>query len=270
MRFSKLPYGSGTQEFFFPESKAVTRIWFTSLIERGAYYFFNNENQLKTPVLIANHDASIRVCWMKKFAMTLIIRWVPGLIFCIAALAFGKNPISISGDLSKIPFNSIQKVFLVKSNIKVPIGKYVCIPAGTVLMFDTGASFFIYGEYAIKGTESNPVVCTSINESTQGNEPALPFDWNGIIISRSAPRVVFENLLIKNAEHPLTSDCPNFKAKGVRRYNTKDDFFTINRDSIEIPLNSQFTYDSRHPLPEPAIVAPSPLPRIASPAPIPI
>ncbi|HFD32215.1 MAG TPA: hypothetical protein ENJ28_05850, partial [Gammaproteobacteria bacterium] len=79
----------------------------------------------------------------------------------------------ISGAQSGTPFTS-GVIYEVTADITVANGQTLNIPAGTVLRFAPGAKLIVYGGLNILGTNSNPVILTTSNDSAKAG------GWGGI------------------------------------------------------------------------------------------
>lgn len=78
--------------------------------------------------------------------------------------------------------------YLIESSIEVPTSKGVVVEKGVVFLFKNFTGLIVKGSLQVDGTEDQPVIFTSENDSIYNPhsllEPA-PFDWDGIVIHPS-------------------------------------------------------------------------------------
>lgn len=111
---------------------------------------------------------------------------------------FGQT--QLSGDISKYLFEVSNSPFIVTADIEVPENKQVVINKGCVFFFKEFTGLSVFGNLSVKGTEENPVIFTSIKDTSAGATPGLkasPFDWNGIYIQPSADSVLMSNFMLQ-------------------------------------------------------------------------
>jgi len=114
------------------------------------------------------------------------------LFLCIVFLAASNGIAQIdvtelSGELSGTL--TADKKYHVVGDVYVPPGSSVSIEAGTVVMFSEFTGLHIQGTLYARGTETQPIIFTSQNDSAIIDSitvPPAPFDWNGIDIYESA------------------------------------------------------------------------------------
>jgi hypothetical protein len=187
----------------------------------------------------------------KKWNISAIAYLTLGCYLCLPNKICAIDPIPISGDISKIPFDTLHKIYCASADIQIPAGCSVQIPAGTIFLFENSAIFYIHGRCSINGTNSAPVIFTSKNDSVfnQASVSPSPFDWTGIRISESAEEVTFRNVIIKYAKSPFESQCPSLKLEFVRRSQTVEKTFLIKGNNVLVPANSNFVYITPTPKP---------------------
>jgi len=149
----------------------------------------------------------------------------------------------ISGDISSVMFDTLQKTYFVTDDIEVPKGKKVLIPAGTVLLFNLSTSFRINGSCTFDGTENAPVILSSIRDhqfNSNARSTALLNDWTGIIITDSSSEVTFNHVSIKYAIFPLVSKTNALQLNCMKFISTATDDITIETDTLatlSVPKN---------------------------------
>jgi len=195
---------------------------------------------------------------MRNFgrSCTIVSRFLFGLFFCTTGFSYGSEFRRISGDITSVEFDAVQKYYIAESDIEIPEGKTVVIPGGVVICFRPGTTFRINGQCTINGSETSRAVLTSMNDSLYCSSPNAPgpYDWNGVEIVGSAQNVTFNYTDIKYAQTPLLFNAQTLTLKQIRRLNTASPFFIINEQQIKIPQDS--TIDLEYPQSTPATPPP--------------
>ncbi|MBL8029225.1 MAG: hypothetical protein JNL74_22580 [Fibrobacteres bacterium] len=99
----------------------------------------------------------------------------------------------------------------ISGEIIVPQGKLLEVKPGTVMKFDGFSGIVVEGSIKVLGTETLPVVVTSVNDSRYGGKGAEALDWNSIIIKEGAGECIF-----KFVEVAYSSDCIQCKTENCR------------------------------------------------------
>ena len=159
----------------------------------------------------------------------------------------------LSGDISGRTLESGGNPYIVTADLFIPEGEKTTFSAGCVLLFNPFTGITVDGSLSISGTAENPVTLTSINDSTFNNESTIlanPFDWNGILITRRAQKVILSNFVlafsvygVKSQITSITVDNGTFRKNGQFHFTTKD---TIRAVVENIP----FSYNGIKPVAE--------------------
>jgi len=86
----------------------------------------------------------------------------------------------------ELPLKVVPGIYFIAADVEVAAGETVYMDSGVVFLFPEFTGILINGALIAKGTESNPVVFTSINDKNYSeitSLPAAPYDWNGVTIS---------------------------------------------------------------------------------------
>jgi hypothetical protein len=155
----------------------------------------------------------------------MFIKNFPGfgvLIVVMGALLNGQTV--ISGDLSKFALDSANNPFIVEKDIEVPSKKKVIINEGCIFLFKPFTGLNVVGSLGVNGTQTHPVVFTTINDSLyskQSVQTANPFDWNGIVVDKNAHDVTLTNFRlmysvygVKSGKKDIVLKNGSFKANG--------------------------------------------------------
>jgi hypothetical protein len=155
------------------------------------------------------------------------------ILLCFCRVLFSQS--SLSGSLNSSAFNDSGTVYIVEDNITIPFGVTLVLNAGTVLLFEPFTGLLIEGKLLSNGTESAPVVFTSINDTVYSKNTetaAAPFDWNGITVAAESQGTVFNNAQIWYSVYGIKSQTPNVRLSGCRFYLNGQFNFTI-KDQIQ-------------------------------------
>lgn len=143
-----------------------------------------------------------------------------------------KGQTIISGDISKFVLDSANNPFIVEKDIEVPANKKVIVNEGCVFLFKEFTGFKIEGSFLVNGTQTHPVIFTTIKDSLYNNQnpqAANPFDWNGILIGRTAAAVQLNNFKlmysvygIKSQKKDIIIKNGDFKANGQFNFTVFD------------------------------------------------
>jgi PEGA domain len=172
---------------------------------------------------------------------------VVGLIVVFSCLCAYAETV-VSGDISKITFDTIGNPFIVDTGAEIPQGKTVVIPEGCVLLFKEFAGLTVKGSIAINGTEAHPVVLSSIHDTAcqhGSSQPPNPFDWNGITIDKDAEHVDLRHFKLMYSVFGLKSQKENISvAAGLFKANGQF-HFSINEHIQYVQDNVPYSYPPR-------------------------
>lgn len=154
---------------------------------------------------------------------------------------------SLSGDISGIQFNDTSTPYIIENDIFIPEGKTVVLKEGVVFLFSQFTGLQVDGNLFVLGKENKHVIFSSVNDSEymkKTNQPAAPFDWNGIIISTKSKNVELTNFILRYSVYGIKSQNPDISILNGTFYQNGQFHFTIN-DKIEpVNENSSFCYNS--------------------------
>jgi hypothetical protein len=164
-------------------------------------------------------------------------------ILFIGILLYGET--SLSGDLSKYQLDSTNSPFIIDKDIEVPSAKKVVINAGCVFLFKQFTGLNVSGSLIVNGTQSRPVIFTTINDSAysgKAGQTPNPFDWNGITLDKSSADVVFNEFKLMYSVYGIKSQRRNIVIKnGIFKSNGQFHFTIF--DKIQyVQDNMSFTY----------------------------
>jgi hypothetical protein len=170
-----------------------------------------------------------------------------GLIVVISCLCISAET-TVSGDVSKIPFDSTGNPFIVESEAVVPQGKTVVISEGCVLLFAEYSGLTVNGSIAINGTDAHPVILSSIHDTAYrhgSSQPPNPFDWNGITIDKNAGHVDLRHFKLMYSVFGLRSQKENISVAGGLFKANGQFHFSINEHIQYVQDNIPYSYPSR-------------------------
>jgi hypothetical protein len=154
---------------------------------------------------------------------------------------------TISGDISGQIFKPSGNPFVITENLFISNNKKTVIKDGCVFLFKPFTGVVVYGALEVEGLPESPVIFTSVNDSLFNkisNQSPEPFDWNGIIIEKSAEAVKMSNFLISYSVFGIKAKSENvIFSKGLFRQNGQFNF-TINDKIIDLVSNVPFDYNS--------------------------
>jgi hypothetical protein len=127
-------------------------------------------------------------------------------VFLVALIADART--SLSGEIGDVTFIKDGNPYIVDSNLTVLRNKTVTIEEGCIFLFKQFAGIEVNGNLVVNGTSESPVVFVSINDSgynAESTQQPNPFDWNGILLSDSAQKVVLSHFILKHSVYGLKS-----------------------------------------------------------------
>jgi hypothetical protein len=152
---------------------------------------------------------------------------------------------SVSGDLSKYLFDPVSGPYIIEKDIEVPSDKKVVINAGCVLLFKQFTGLNVFGSLIVNGTESHPVIFTTINDSLyskQAGQTANPFDWNGINIDKKAAEVSLSDFKLMYSVYGIKSQRRDIAIKNGKFKSNGQFHFTIFDKIQYVQDNMSFSY----------------------------
>jgi hypothetical protein len=169
------------------------------------------------------------------------------ILVLIMALFLPIQSANLSGDISGLQLNDTSTPYIIEQDIFIPEGKSVVLKEGVVFLFSPFTGFQVNGSLSIEGSESKPVVFSSISDSEYTNkvsQPAAPFDWNGIIISAKSKNIEMSNFTLRFSVYGIKSQNPDITIRNGLFSQNGQFHFTIN-DKIESVIeNASFSYNS--------------------------
>ena len=165
------------------------------------------------------------------------------LIFSLSMeLATGANFETISGELPGV-IKKGEKPYLVTSTLEVKEGEEVTIEKGAVFLFKNFTGVNVKGSIKVKGTENDPVIFSSENDTLFNPSPSLepaPFDWDGITVNPGMEKNIFEHCFIKYSLFGIKSLTQNITLKKCSFIQNGSSDFTINdeKQPVTRPLYS--------------------------------
>jgi hypothetical protein len=164
----------------------------------------------------------------------------------VLALFLPLQSANLNGDISGLQLNDTLTPYIIEQDIFIPEGKNVVLKAGVVFLFSPFTGFQVNGNLDIEGSESKPVIFTSIYDSNYNNrvsQQASPFDWNGITISTKSKNVKLYNFILKYSVYGIKSQNPDISILNGLFSQNGQYHFTIN-DKIEPVIeNTPYSYN---------------------------
>ncbi|MBN1186971.1 MAG: hypothetical protein JXB49_32135 [Bacteroidales bacterium] len=153
---------------------------------------------------------------------------------------------TISGDISGQIFKPSGNPYVVKENLFIGNNKKTVIKDGCVFLFMPFTGVVVYGGLEVEGLPGNPVVFTSVNDSSFNeisSQSPEPFDWNGIIIEKSAESVKMSNFHISYSVFGIKAKNESIiLSQGLFRQNGQFNF-TLHDKIIDVVSNVPFDYN---------------------------
>ncbi len=171
-----------------------------------------------------------------------IVRFILIILSLSIELVAGADFETISGELPSVVKKG-EKPYLVTSTLEVKEGEEVTIEKGAVFLFKNFTGINVMGSIKVKGTEKDPVIFTSENDTlfnpSSSLEPA-PFDWDGITVNPGMEKNIFEHCSIKYSLFGIKSLTQNITLKKCSFIQNGSSDFTINdeKQPVTHPLYS--------------------------------
>jgi hypothetical protein len=158
---------------------------------------------------------------------------------CIQAADFK----SIKGKFSSIDTTPGIR-YLIEDTLEIPTGTHINLPPGTVFLFADEKPLNIRGSLTANGTDSAPVVFSSVNDSVYNKNAegqATLFSWAGIWVGGGSESVILRNTIIRFADRPFVSQSASIRLENVKFTNTNLDTIFIN-DQVFSPIRNHVFY----------------------------
>jgi hypothetical protein len=177
-------------------------------------------------------------------------------IVVLISLLFIILPISEAQQLSSLDeakqFNGVlpdlieKGVYLITGDVFVSPGSTVSIQAGTVFLFKEFTGMHIQGALYAIGTENEPLVFTSANDSSyipNAAVKAAPFDWNGIDVYDGAIGTTLTYCRVQYSVYGIRSQTEYVKLENVRFSSNGKSDFSIKEDRKEVTDLYNYAYE---------------------------
>jgi hypothetical protein len=164
-----------------------------------------------------------------------------------ACLATSSARTDLSGTISALTISAEGNPFIIKDNIIIPRNGHLTITQGCQLFFKPYTGIIVEGSLSIEGTPEERVLFTSVNDSLsveKSSQPANPFDWNGILVTKQAQNISLRNFVIKYSVYGIKSQNANMTIdNGI--FNGNGQFnCTVNDKIMPVVDNLAFNYES--------------------------
>ncbi len=173
-------------------------------------------------------------------------RYYQMIVFIVLLLFLpGHSQTPLSGDIHDYPFAASESPYVVGENIIIPSGKTCTIPAGCVFLFQPFTGLTVEGTLIAKGTDEQPVVFSSANDTEfnqSSPQPPNPFDWNGITIAAESYGTTFEHVRVCYSVYGIKSQTPNITIKQCLFYQNGQYHFTVKEQILNVLENFAFSY----------------------------
>jgi hypothetical protein len=168
-------------------------------------------------------------------------------LFSLALLIFSaiNAETVLGGKIGGMTLDSAGNPYFVIQNAIVPTGKTLKINEGCVFLFKPFTGLTVDGSIEVYGTKEHPVVFTTENDSKYNfntDQPANPFDWNGIHITDKADNVLFQNFLISYSVFGLKSKFDNLSVENGVFFQNGQFHFTTNEKIQPVQEGFPFSY----------------------------
>jgi hypothetical protein len=160
----------------------------------------------------------------------------------------------IKGDIGGMVFEKSNNPYIVEEDIIIPTGQSVTVKEGCIILFQSFTGLSIFGSIAVEGTEEDPVLFSTFNDGAfndSANQLPKAFDWNGILIDRSASKINFRNFRvwysvfgIKSKKESITLINGIFKENGQFNFTINDDIQMV-QDKVSYSYGAKKEQDAR-------------------------
>ncbi|HEX2958083.1 MAG TPA: hypothetical protein VHO70_14715 [Chitinispirillaceae bacterium] len=137
-------------------------------------------------------------------------------------------------------------IYVVTGDVFVSPGSTVSVQAGTVFLFKEFTGIHVQGSLYVIGTESEPIVFTSANDSSylrNASVKAAPFDWNGIDVYDGAIGTTLNNCRIQYSVYGIRSQTEYVKLENVRFSSNGKSDFSIKEERKEVTDPYNYIYE---------------------------
>lgn len=152
---------------------------------------------------------------------------------------------TLSGNIGGMTFEKEGNPYIISETVTIQKGKTTTVSSGCIFHFKPYTGIEVNGTLIVAGYHDNPVIFTSINDMNFNNnadQPAKPFDWNGISINWSATNVRLSNFMLAYSVFGVKTLPENILIKnGIFLQNGQYNF-TINNSIQQVPDNLPYSY----------------------------
>lgn len=136
--------------------------------------------------------------------------------------------------------------YIIDETLIIPEKKKLVIKEGCVLLFKNYSGITAKGDLSILGTETEPVIFTSFAEKKYNpvtEQLPNPFDWNGILIDKTADTVIMNHFSLSYSVYGLQSQKEFIKVHNGLFNNNGQFNFTINGKIQPVNEGVPFSYN---------------------------
>jgi hypothetical protein len=172
--------------------------------------------------------------------------FIIGTLFSFSALA----ETHLSGAIGGMTLDSTGNPYFVDKDIVIPIGKQLTVHEGCHFLFNSFTGLSVYGSLKVEGSQENPVVFTSINDTAYNkNEHPLPepFDWNGLIVDEQSGDVAIKFASLSYSVYGIKSQNPGIRIEQSRFRRNGQFNLTVNGAIQPVPQNQPYSYNEAQP-----------------------
>lgn len=195
-------------------------------------------------------------CLFSSIIRTAIPKHVCSLLITVAVFCsysvYGRT--ELSGSIGGKSLSAEDGPYIVIEDVEIPEGESTTIGEGCQFFFVPFTGILVNGTLIVNGTQNQPVVFSSINDSLSPDRKELlpnPFDWNGIRVTPKAENVSLKHFIlsysvygIKSQSKPLIIDNGTFWQNGQFHFTMMDKPMPVNDG---IPYSYQGASVSRPP-----------------------
>lgn len=183
-----------------------------------------------------------------KFALSLLT---------FLTLVLGQT--NLSGSIGGMTLTRDGNPFVVSKDIVITAGKQVTIREGCIILFEPFTGIVVDGSLAVEGTAENPVVFTSVNDTTYGTQREKgpePFDWNGIHLKQRARDVQLSHFILTYSVYGIKSQIEDVVIDHGTFDNNGQYHFTVNDVIKPVTEELPYSYNERGMADVPALESP--------------